>query len=356
MGDVEQNNLTEDGYYKVVQIPVDSALTEEPLGTKEKFWLVHEDGRRWLFKYNRERDRKRPGESEPTGDDWAEGIAGELAKLLGLPHALSFLAERVEADGSKRRGVAVWDFTRIDAHWNRPDKPSKWEALGPLIHGNEMLYLTDTDYPAHDIRGVYQHTVTRLMEVLKDYRVGCSSIPISEPFYRSIGSDGRQHMVGYLMLDAWIGNTDRHHENWGAIQIKYTDNPSGFFPDATYELAPTYDHAASLGSILTEAEFQERLTTKDRNRTVSAYIDRGRSAFYEDNQQKGKSLPMIDVFRQAAAIEPKAAQAWLEQLDAVQPDDWRKILHRVPPNHMTQAARDFVDAFLTETRKRLLNL
>ena len=23
--------------------------------------------------------------------------------------------------------------------------------------------------------------------------------------------------VGYVMLDAWISNQDRHHENWGAL-------------------------------------------------------------------------------------------------------------------------------------------
>ena len=25
--------------------------------------------------------------------------------------------------------------------------------------------------------------------------------------------------VGYLLLDAWIGNTDRHHENWGFVLV-----------------------------------------------------------------------------------------------------------------------------------------
>ncbi len=40
--------------------------------------------------------------------------------------------------------------------------------------------------------------------------------------------------VGYLMLDAWIANQDRHHENWGAISLN----------DGLH-LAPTFDHGAA---------------------------------------------------------------------------------------------------------------
>ena len=50
----------------------------EPLGTKEKFWFYDEDtGIRNLFKIGR----------IGTGENWAEKISGELAKLLALPCA-----------------------------------------------------------------------------------------------------------------------------------------------------------------------------------------------------------------------------------------------------------------------------
>jgi hypothetical protein len=44
------------------------------------------------------------------------------------------------------------------------------------------------------------------------------------------------------MLDAWIGNGDRHHLNWGLVRNKLTPNII-----ETIHLAPTYDHASSLG-------------------------------------------------------------------------------------------------------------
>lgn len=41
--------------------------------------------------------------------------------------------------------------------------------------------------------------------------------------------------AGYVLLDAWIANQDRHHENWGALRMG----------TALY-LAPSFDHGAAL--------------------------------------------------------------------------------------------------------------
>jgi hypothetical protein len=92
--------------FEVFEVEEALSLGDEQQGTKRKFWIEAEDGRRWLFKYNRDRDSKRPGGCEALGEDWAEGIAGELAKYLGIPHALTFLGRcRDPEDDRMRRGV-----------------------------------------------------------------------------------------------------------------------------------------------------------------------------------------------------------------------------------------------------------
>ncbi|MDY6456708.1 hypothetical protein [Acinetobacter faecalis] len=58
---------------------VESDLLEQ-LGTKSKFWYVV-DGQDFLFKSIESNNGAR------LGDDWAEKISCELAKLIGLPHA-----------------------------------------------------------------------------------------------------------------------------------------------------------------------------------------------------------------------------------------------------------------------------
>lgn len=77
--------------YRILQIPDDVVKTYEPMGSKRKFWFSHE-GRRGLFK---ERTRK----TNPSGEDWAEKIAAELARALGVPAAECDLAVHQGANG-----------------------------------------------------------------------------------------------------------------------------------------------------------------------------------------------------------------------------------------------------------------
>lgn len=72
--------------YPVLHISIDSPVGHEPMGTKRKFWLLHDDGRRCLFKY------ARVNSGITTGEDWAEKIAAELATLISIPAALVELA------------------------------------------------------------------------------------------------------------------------------------------------------------------------------------------------------------------------------------------------------------------------
>lgn len=171
------------GTYAVVDIPAD--LTDrrmEPMGSREKFWYQDDSLGLSLFK------QVRPG----TGEDWSEKAAAELAELAGLPHA------RVElASWGEVRGVVSPTFV-----------PAGWRS----IPGNEVLVQQVPNYPRTTQRGFYrvpQHTVEAVvaavqMQGLLMPRDWMPPPGITEPL---------DVMIGYLMLDTWIGNTDRHHEN-----------------------------------------------------------------------------------------------------------------------------------------------
>ena len=68
--------------YRVVMVERAKAQDLEMLGTKHKYWYRNDQGRQMVFK----------AEERGTGDDWAEKIVCELARLLGLPHLLYELA------------------------------------------------------------------------------------------------------------------------------------------------------------------------------------------------------------------------------------------------------------------------
>lgn len=62
-------------------------------------------------------------------------------------------------------------------------------------------------------------------------------------------------------------------------------------------LAPSFDHASSLGFQLTDTDREDRLATSDRLRTVAAYVTRAKSRF------EGRIHPMdaaIEAFNRAS--------------------------------------------------------
>src|SRR5205807_9360721 len=113
---------------------------------------------------------------------------------------------------------------------------------------------------------VRQHTVEAVGAIVAELN------PPPEAWMRGVPAGIQSALdvfIGYVMLDAWIANQDRHHENWGAL-----------WDGNALRLAPTFDHGAALARNLLDSERAERLATKDRLRTVAAFATKGRSAFF----------------------------------------------------------------------------
>jgi hypothetical protein len=154
--------------------------------------------------------------------------------------------------------------------------------------------------------------------------------------------------VGYLLLDAWIGNTDRHHGNWGVLAVKLTAPPN-----FSLSLAPTFDHASSLGRNESEERRKERLTTKDSRFTVKAYAERASSAIYL-SETDPRPLTALAAFREAYRQYPRAGRAWARKLGEVQASEIRGILERVPRDRISEPAVEFALAILDATKKAIL--
>jgi len=152
---------------------------------------------------------------------------------------------------------------------------------------------------------------------------------------------------GYLLLDAWIANQDRHHENWAALRA-----PSEL-ASANLYLAPTYDHGASLARNLTDAERQERLISRDRGRQIPAFVRRARSAFYADTGQ-AKPMTTMAAWTAFSSHAGNSAAVWLNQLRNVDVAALHRVLDEVPPQRMSQVAREFTLQLLLENQRRLL--
>jgi hypothetical protein len=283
-----------------------SQAQEETMGTKIKFWFDHPQLGRCLFKYIR----------PSTGEDWSEKIAFELCQLLNLPSARYELAET--ADGG--RGVIGVNFL------------GKNESL---VHGNEVLSGMISNYPATATYKAYPHTIGAVMEAIKKKSVG---FPPSWTAPRSF-TDARDLFVGYLLLDAWIGNGDRHHENWGFIRRQN-------FQPSIY-LAPTYDHASCLGREFSDAQRQ--------NKPVKSYVNRCKSAFYLNSEDR-KPLKVLELFEYTVRQYPQAGQEWLSRLEQISEQQIDLILQAFPATRLSEAAANFAFKILHTNKEQLLSL
>lgn len=287
--------------FSIIEIETAMRRDVEQLGSKPKFWFEYE-GEKWLFKEAREN----------TGEDWAEKIASELASALSLP------THRVElADYEGRRGCAVRSFLK------------KGQVL---VHGNEVLGGFITGYDKEKQRGQSEHTFANIVRVLE-----AAFVEDRARFKAS------SWMAGYLVLDALVGNTDRHHENWGMI-LEPRDGEDGKL-DWVGGIAPTFDHASSLGRELLDEARERRL----KNQTIEAYIRKARGGIFGSSEDR-HGLSPIGVAEMMAEVYPDFYKPWQERVGDLDSVYIESLVARVPDARMSRIGRAFTLAFLSKTR------
>ena len=277
----------------------------EQLGSKPKFWFKHE-GENWLFKEAREN----------TGEDWAEKVASEIAALLGLPTHHTELAV-----WEGKRGCAVRSFIRSDQ--------------SVLVHGNELLGGLITGYDKEKERGQSDHTFVNIVQVLE------TVFPLEKD--RRVAA---MRMAGYLVLDALVGNTDRHHQNWGVLleRKEQTGQQAAF----SLQLAPTFDHASSLGRELTDEARERHL----HEGTIARYIRKGRGGIFEDGHSKHGMSP-IALAQMLARRYPEFFKPWQARVRDLPEAVCAKLLRRIPDERISESGRGFALALLSAGRKML---
>lgn len=313
-------NEGDDEHYQIKNISGRIPDLIEQMGTKEKYWFL-ESSNDWYWDYSGDRFLFKSGR-EATGENWAEKIAAELCDLLDLPHADYHLAKYYEL-----MGVITPSFVPDGARF---------------VPGNEILAATNRQYEKTKRYKQREHTLRTVAKYL-------GSDKIQLPIGLTITGDIKLAIdvfVGYIMLDTWMANTDRHPENWGVIF-----NPS----DGTISLAPTFDHASTLGRELTDETKKIGLETKDKGRTIERYIERGRSALYL-TPTSSRPMLTIDALDAIAHIRPSAALFWQNRLKNVLVSDTISIIDKIPDELITQTSKKFAIRLLELNRERILNL
>ncbi|MCZ0951943.1 MAG: HipA domain-containing protein [Rhodospirillaceae bacterium] len=280
-------NTSSGDSYPIINVDPDWTLQPEAMGGKRKFWYREpEQNADWLFKYPREN----------TGEHWAEKVAAEIAARLRVLHGRVELA-RVE----RTRGTATKSFTNGRQ----------------LFHGNQLLMKKVADYDADRVFGQSDHTLTNIWRVMDDFQ-GTDAV------HRA-----KCRFAGFLVLDAVVGNTDRHHENWGLLLKRTETGWKG-------QVAPSFDHASSLGRELQDSA-RDRILEQRR---VGRYSERGRGGIYWSEGDR-RGLSPLELVRRAVSNEPELFRPVSPRLRHLNDDTLRDVVGRVPSGWISPSARQF---------------
>ncbi|MCL1475141.1 hypothetical protein [Argonema antarcticum] len=302
--------------FPVITVPLDAPEEYELISTKGGFWFRDQNLGLCLCKEAKLN----------TGEDWAEKIASELCALLRLPHA-----EYELATYNDKRSIISRSFV--------PEG-------GTLILGNEVLAPIVGDYPKNP-KDLSRHTIDIVFSAIKE-----SSIQLPREWTPPEGiRTAVDVFVGYLLLDAWVGNSDRHHQNWALIKYK---EPSA--KEQTTYLAPTYDHASCLGRELRDEDRYQRLTTKDAGYSIKVYVKQKCLSYFYARVGDKKRLKTFEVFCEVAGRYPHAASVWLDYLAKVSLSDTLDLFSCIPSDRISETAIKFAQKVLELNQCRLLDL
>ena len=263
---------------------------QEARGKRSKFWVRSPRGVLWL--------RKEPRDRSPT-EPAVEALMLRLAQTVGLPapEATVCTWQTTPPTPTGGRGILVRLFLDLD--------------LGEeLSIGSIELRAAHNDYdPEH--RGM--HTLERIRPVLAALEVQAQA-PMLGPF---------AHMLAF---DAWIGNVDRHQENWGVLRRL----------GVPHRLAPVFDVASCLGVELTPGHPQ-LLPGAD----LGPYIQNCRSGFGDGVHQKPLLLMRSVVETVSSWPEWKAGiVGWLADFGRAM-DTFGEVIRRVPVEWLPPERAEF---------------
>ncbi len=265
--------------FEVVDLAGWTRGESEPGGDEAKRWFVAPASSRyaghWLFKPRRIKSLKLSTERQSRGDqpdvlirgeDWAEKISYELAKLVAVPAAETELPTVIQ----------LHTHERVYGSMSRDMRPRRWAWTS----GAALLAERDDEFDTKSCRG---HTIEAIDVALTELRG-----PIGTEYADWAAFDV---FAGYLVLDAWIANTDRHAHNWGVLQNSGTGDVC---------LGPSFDHASALASGDGDRIRKQRVD----HQTVDRWCEHGRTKRFDG----GQSISLIGVAARALSVCGDAAK------------------------------------------------
>ena len=281
-------------------------------GASEKVWLINpETNEKGLFKFPKVKDKEK---GIITGEYWAEKLATEIGKLIDVECA------RVDIGTYKGRLGSM--------SYN-------------IVKDNDTIFREGLDY----IQAQYPfYNKENLVDEYNNKKYSLQMIESSVSGLLEISE-----ILKIIIFDCLIGNSDRHHSNWGVIPCVKKVNEGNC---VCLKLCPLYDNGSSLCAYEDNNDIE--IFFKDKMKFEALVNTKSKSAIGWENE---KPIKHFDLLKKLKDNEYTLTIQYIEKIkNNINEESIEKILNEFDNDIISANMKKLLKMYILERRSRMLEI
>lgn len=273
---------------------ITKTLLNEYAGSEKKKTVLMDDGNKYLLKFP-DPIREKGKDLSYINNAISEYISCSIYNIIEISAQKTILGEYIDEKGKQKIACACQDVRK---------------------NGEMMYEINKLELSSLDNTHARTLSFSYMDEVFNKMDDTISKELLSDFYYKM------------FIVDAFIGNTDRHNGNWALLQS--SDD---------IRISPVYDCGSSLAPLVDESVVSSDAGVKCAMNTSSVLVD-----------DKGKRIKYCEFFKNE--LSPRVQKALLQVVPNINLDEVDKLVFNT--EYISKNRQDFYFSFLHTTYEKIL--
>lgn len=273
---------------------ITKTLLNEYAGSEKKKTVLMDDGNKYLLKFL-DPIREKGKDLSYINNAISEYISCSIYNIIGISAQKTILGEYIDEKGKQKIACACQDVRK---------------------NGEMMYEINKLELSSLDNTHARTLSFSYMDEIFNKMDDTISKELLSDFYYKM------------FIVDAFIGNTDRHNGNWALLQS--SDD---------IRISPVYDCGSSLAPLVDESVVSSDAGVKCAMNTSSVLVD-----------DKGKRIKYCEFFKNE--LSPRVQKALLQVVPNINLDEVDKLVFNT--EYISKNRQDFYFSFLHTTYEKIL--
>ena len=156
-----------------------------------------------------------------------------------------------------------------------------------------------------------------------------------------IDKDLFKDLIKIMVFDTFVGETDRHEENWGIT-----------LENGKYQISPLYDNGCNLlRELKDENKLKEYL---EGNKNFESYINKSPTLIY--NSETGKKYTHFELIKKLKENYEKEIKNEIQKIGNISNAKLEEIVNKIPNELMNDMHKQLIIKYLTIRKQKMLKI